>query len=75
MSSHTIEQHIYQLRRKLKRCVGEAIALRGVYGSGYRMDVMTEASGGRQAEDASARLERAKQASALAQQAIEQASG
>jgi DNA-binding response OmpR family regulator len=75
MSSHTIEQHIYQLRRKLKRCVGEAIALRGVYGSGYRMDVMTEAAGSRQAEDASARLVRAKQASALAQQAIEQASG
>ena len=37
--SRTIEQHVYQLRRKLKRCAGEALALRGVYGSGYRIDV------------------------------------
>ena len=37
--SRTVEQHVYQLRRKLKRCVGEALALRGVYGSGYRIDV------------------------------------
>jgi len=34
----SIEQHIYQLRRKLRRCAGEDIALRGVYGSGYRLD-------------------------------------
>ncbi len=37
--SRTIEQHVYQLRRKLKRCAGESLALRGVYGSGYRIDV------------------------------------
>jgi len=39
LSARSIEQHIYQLRRKLKRCAGEALALRGVYGSGYRIEV------------------------------------
>ena len=39
LSGRTIEQHVYQLRRKLKRCAGESLALRGVYGSGYRIDV------------------------------------
>ena len=39
LTSRSIEQHIYQLRRKIKRCAGEALALRGVYGSGYRIDV------------------------------------
>ena len=35
-----IDPHLkWQLRRKLKRCAGEALALRGVYGSGYRIDV------------------------------------
>ncbi len=43
LSSRSIEQHIYQLRRKLKRCAGEAVALRGVYGSGYRIDVAANA--------------------------------
>ena len=38
ITGRSIEQHIYQLRRKLKRCAGEALALRGVYGSGYRID-------------------------------------
>lgn len=38
LTGRSIEQHIYQLRRKLKRCAGEALALRGVYGSGYRID-------------------------------------
>jgi DNA-binding response OmpR family regulator len=81
ISGHAIEQHIYQLRRKLKRCVGEAIALRGVYGSGYRIDIdssllgSAESASGVTSEDVSARLARAKQASALAQQAIENASG
>jgi DNA-binding response OmpR family regulator len=80
ISGHAIEQHIYQLRRKLKRCVGEAIALRGVYGSGYRIDIdssllgSAESASGVTSEDVSARLARAKQASALAQQAIENAS-
>jgi DNA-binding response OmpR family regulator len=40
LTGRSIEQHIYQLRRKLKRCVGDALALRGVYGSGYRLDVV-----------------------------------
>ena len=39
LSSRSIDQHIYQLRRKLKRCAGEALALRGIYGNGYRIDV------------------------------------
>ena len=42
--SRTIEQHVYQLRRKLKRCAGESLALRGVYGSGYRIDVAEPAA-------------------------------
>jgi DNA-binding response OmpR family regulator len=33
----SIEQHIYQLRRKLKLCVGQAVSLRSVYGRGYRL--------------------------------------
>jgi len=41
LTGHSIEQHIYQLRRKLKRCSGDTITLRGVYGSGYRIDVTT----------------------------------
>ena len=39
LTSRSIEQHIYQLRRKIKQCAGEALTLRGVYGSGYRIDV------------------------------------
>jgi len=35
----SIEQHMYQLRRKLRRCVGDSLTLRSVYGSGYRLDV------------------------------------
>lgn len=46
LTSRTIEQHVYQLRRKLKRCAGEALALRGVYGSGYRIDVAEPSAGG-----------------------------
>lgn len=77
LSGRTIEQHIYQLRRKLKRCVGEAIALRGVYGSGYRIDVDRALPGAAEAampDDATASLARARLASVLARQAIEQAS-
>ena len=40
LTGRSIEQHIYQLRRKLKLCVGGALTLRGVYGSGYRLDVI-----------------------------------
>jgi DNA-binding response OmpR family regulator len=43
LTGRSIEQHIYQLRRKIKLCVGDALALRGVYGSGYRLDVVTSA--------------------------------
>ena len=42
--ARTVEQHVYQLRRKLKRCAGEALALRGVYGGGYRIDVTEHSS-------------------------------
>ncbi len=35
LSSRTIEQHIYQLRRKLARCAGSTLELKSVYGSGY----------------------------------------
>lgn len=40
LTGHSIEQHVYQLRRKLKRCSGDSITLRGVYGSGYRLDAL-----------------------------------
>lgn len=39
LSSRTIEQHIYQLRRKLQRCTGGAMSVRSVYGCGYRLEV------------------------------------
>jgi DNA-binding response OmpR family regulator len=38
LAGRTIEQHVYQVRRKLKQCVGEALHLRSIYGSGYRLD-------------------------------------
>jgi DNA-binding response OmpR family regulator len=41
-SSHTIEQHIYQVRRKLKQCAADALGIRAVYGSGYRLEVKTQ---------------------------------
>ncbi|WP_266008907.1 response regulator transcription factor [Paucibacter sp. PLA-PC-4] len=34
----TLEQHVHQLRKKLRRCVGDELVLYGVYGSGYRLD-------------------------------------
>lgn len=36
----TIEQHIYQLRRKLKRCTGGKLVIHSVYGSGYRLEAL-----------------------------------
>jgi len=39
MASRSIEQHVYQLRRKIKRCAGEVLSLRSIYGSGYLVDV------------------------------------
>lgn len=38
LSKRSIEQHIYQLRRKLRACVGDAIVLRSIYGGGYRLE-------------------------------------
>jgi DNA-binding response OmpR family regulator len=35
----TIDQHIYQLRRKLKRCAGDGAQLRSIYGLGYMMEL------------------------------------
>jgi DNA-binding response OmpR family regulator len=40
LTGRSIEQHVYQLRRKLRLCAGEALSLSGVYGSGYRLDVV-----------------------------------
>jgi DNA-binding response OmpR family regulator len=37
---HSIEQHIYQLRRKLERCVGKRLVLRSIYGHGYRLEMI-----------------------------------
>jgi DNA-binding response OmpR family regulator len=38
LSSRTIEQHIYQIRRKLRLCVGHALNVRSIYGCGYQLD-------------------------------------
>jgi DNA-binding response OmpR family regulator len=43
LSGRTIEQHIYQVRRKLKQCVGEVMCVRSIYGSGYRLDLTPNA--------------------------------
>jgi DNA-binding response OmpR family regulator len=40
MIGRSIEQHIYQLRRKLKRSVGDGLTLQSVYGSGYRLNAL-----------------------------------
>jgi DNA-binding response OmpR family regulator len=40
LASRSIEQHMYQLRRKLRLCAGGAIVLRCIYGTGYRIDVV-----------------------------------
>lgn len=39
LSGRTIEQHVYQVRRKLKQCVGDALCVRSIYGSGYRLEL------------------------------------
>jgi DNA-binding response OmpR family regulator len=57
LSSRTIEQHIYQLRRKLKRCMGAAMSVRSIYGCGYRLEVadtQAPAAQNKDAKDASA---------------------
>ncbi|MGN6525070.1 MAG: response regulator transcription factor [Burkholderiaceae bacterium] len=43
--ARSIEQHVYQLRRKLKRCAGDAVALRSVYGRGYRLEIASTGAG------------------------------
>lgn len=40
LSSRTIEQHVYQIRRKLRQCVGDAINVRAIYGTGYQLDLL-----------------------------------
>jgi DNA-binding response OmpR family regulator len=41
---HSIEQHVYQLRRKLTRCVGQTLMLRSIYGQGYRLEMTRDAA-------------------------------
>jgi DNA-binding response OmpR family regulator len=38
LAGRSIEQHVYQLRRKLRLCVGNALALRSVYARGYQLE-------------------------------------
>jgi DNA-binding response OmpR family regulator len=42
LTGHCIEQHIYQLRRKLQRCVGARLVLRSIYGQGYRLELAAD---------------------------------
>jgi DNA-binding response OmpR family regulator len=44
LSGRTIEQHVYQVRRKIKQCVGEAMCVRSIYGCGYRLDLTPNAA-------------------------------
>ncbi len=39
LSGRTIEQHVYQIRRKLRQCAGQALCVRSIYGCGYRLDL------------------------------------
>lgn len=41
LAARSIEQHAYQLRRKLKRCAGSHVLLRSIYGQGYRLDCVS----------------------------------
>lgn len=45
LAGRTIEQHVYQLRRKLRLCVGHTLVLRGVYARGYQLDCVEGTSG------------------------------
>ena len=40
IAGRSIDQHVYQLRRKLKRCVGDAVVLRSVYARGYQLEAL-----------------------------------
>ena len=52
LSSRTIEQHIYQIRRKLRLCVGTTLSVRSIYGCGYQLDVAdTDAAPAESAEE------------------------
>lgn len=42
LAARSIEQHAYQLRRKLKRCASDQLRLRSIYGQGYRLDCVAE---------------------------------
>jgi DNA-binding response OmpR family regulator len=39
LSGRTIEQHVYQVRRKLRLCAGQALCVRSIYGCGYRLEL------------------------------------
>ncbi|WP_218158399.1 response regulator transcription factor [Variovorax sp. 770b2] len=45
LASRSIEQHIYQLRRKIRLCAGADVTLRNVYARGYQLESMAAASG------------------------------
>jgi DNA-binding response OmpR family regulator len=40
LSGRTIEQHVYQVRRKLRLCAGQGLCVRSIYGCGYRLDLL-----------------------------------
>lgn len=40
LTGRTIEQHVYQVRRKLRQCAGQALCVRSIYGCGYRLDLL-----------------------------------
>lgn len=44
IAGRSIDQHVYQLRRKLKRCVGDAVVLRSVYARGYQLECLAGAA-------------------------------
>lgn len=45
IAGRSIEQHVYQLRRKLKRCAGDTVVLRSVYARGYQLEAVPAPSG------------------------------
>ena len=45
LASRSIEQHIYQLRRKIRLCAGGDITLRNVYARGYQLESMAAVPG------------------------------
>lgn len=45
LAGRTIEQHVYQLRRKLQLCVGDSLVLRSVYARGYQLGCLDGGAG------------------------------